>query len=97
MGDVKLCAAIGAWIGPQQLCLALVVTGIVGGLMAVMWAVSGGFLKQSLTGAGDLIFGIGKRGLRPHPTLALTNPAARKMPYAPAIAIGTIFSFFALT
>src|SRR4051812_35125806 len=24
MGDVKLCAAIGAWIGPRQLVLALV-------------------------------------------------------------------------
>src|SRR3954452_8858470 len=27
MGDVKLCAAIGGWIGPGQLVLALVVTG----------------------------------------------------------------------
>ena len=25
-GDVKLCAAIGAWVGPQQLILALVLT-----------------------------------------------------------------------
>ncbi len=30
-GDVKLCAAIGAWIGPYQLFLALVMTGLVGG------------------------------------------------------------------
>ena len=27
MGDVKLCAAIGAWIGPGQLITALVVMG----------------------------------------------------------------------
>ena len=32
-GDVKLCAAIGAWIGPNQLFIALVVTGLAGGLM----------------------------------------------------------------
>ena len=32
MGDVKLCAAIGAWIGPAQLLIALVVTGIAGAL-----------------------------------------------------------------
>jgi prepilin peptidase CpaA len=63
--------------------------------MALIWAVCGGFLKESLSGAGDLIFGIGKRGLRPHATLVLANPAARRMPYAPAIALGTIFSFFA--
>ena len=96
MGDVKLCAAIGAWIGPQQLGTALVVMGITGGVMAVLWAACGGYLKESLSGAGDLILGFRKRGLRPHATLVLANPAARKMPYAPAIAIGTIFSFLAV-
>ena len=30
MGDVKLCAAIGAWVGPRQLFVALVLTGIAG-------------------------------------------------------------------
>lgn len=96
MGDLKLCAAIGAWIGPQQLMLALVVMGLAGGVMALAWAIGGGFLKESLSGAGDLVFGLRRRGFRPHATLVLTNPSTRKMPYAPAIAIGTIFSFFAL-
>jgi prepilin peptidase CpaA len=95
MGDVKLCAAIGAWIGPSQLLLALVITGIAGGIMALGWALAGGFLGELFQGTGDLILGFGKRGLRPHPELVLTNPMTRKMPYAPAIAIGTIFSFFA--
>jgi prepilin peptidase CpaA len=96
MGDVKLCAAIGAWIGPRQLGLALVIMALAGGLVALFWAIRGGFLKESLSGAGDLIWGFGKRGLRPHPTLVLGNPRARKMPYAPAIAIGTIVSFFSV-
>jgi prepilin peptidase CpaA len=94
MGDVKLCAAIGAWIGPAQLVTALVITGIAGGVMAVCWAAAGGFLGELFRGTGDLISGFGKRGLRPHPELVLNNPLTRKMPYAPAIAIGTIFSFF---
>ncbi len=34
--------------------------------------------------------------IRPHATLVLANPRTRKMPYAPAIAIGAILSFFAL-
>jgi prepilin peptidase CpaA len=95
MGDVKLCAAIGGWIGPGQLVLALVVMGIAGGVMAFSWALAGGFLKESFSGAGDLLFGFRKRGFRPHETLVLANPQTKKMPYAPAIAIGTIFSFFA--
>ena len=94
MGDVKLYAAIGAWIGPSQLILAMVITAMAGGVMALVWAICGGFLGDLLRGSGDLLFGLRKRGLRPHPELVLANPLARKMPYAPAIAIGTLISFF---
>ncbi len=94
MGDVKLCAAIGAWVGPSQLILALVITGMVGGIMAIVWAMAGGFLGELFTGAGDLVFGWKKRGLRGNPDLTLSSPLARKMPYAPAIAVGTLMSFF---
>lgn len=95
MGDLKLCAAIGAWVGPKQLILALVLTSMAGGVMALCWAAAGGFLGELFQGTGDLLFGFGKRGLRPDPVHTLSNPSARKMPYAPAIAIGTIVSFFA--
>jgi prepilin peptidase CpaA len=94
MGDVKLCAAIGAWIGPSQMFVALVVTGIAGGVMALCWAAAGGFLGDLFKSTGDLVFGMKERGLRPHPELVLDNPLSRKMPYAPAIAIGTLVSFF---
>ena len=94
MGDLKLCAAVGAWIGPAQLMFALVITGIVGGIMALCWAIVGGFFGELMRGTGDLLFGLRKRGLRPHPDLVLNNPLTRKMPYAPAIAIGTLISFF---
>src|SRR5580704_6472513 len=76
-GDVKLAAAIGAWIGPNQLFIALVVTAMAGGLMVLGWAVCGGFIKDMFKGTGDHL--------------------KRKMPYAPAIAVGTLFSFFFIT
>ena len=95
MGDVKLVAAIGAWIGPSQLILSVVMTGIIGGVMAVGWALMGGFLGELFTGTGDLFSGFKNRGLQPHPELVLSNPKTRKMPYAPAIALGTLLSFFA--
>jgi prepilin peptidase CpaA len=94
-GDVKLCAAIGAWIGPAQLFIALVITGMAGGIMVLCWAALGGFLKDLFTGAGDLVFGWKERGMRRDPELVLTHPLKRKIPYAPAIAIGTLISFFA--
>jgi prepilin peptidase CpaA len=96
MGDVKLCAAIGAWIGPKQLFVALVLTGIAGGFMAVVWAIAGGFLGDLFTGTGDLLFNWRKRKEGAENEHTLANPLARKMPYAPAIAIGTLISFFAV-
>jgi len=95
MGDVKLCAAIGAWVGPWQLIIALVVTGLAGGVMAICWAAYSGFLPDLFKGSSELVFGLKRRGMRAHPDLVLSNPRARKMPYAPAIAIGTLLSFFA--
>src|SRR5690349_4870491 len=86
LGDLKLCAAVGAWVGPSQLLIALVMTSLVGGVMAVGWALCGGFLKDVLLGTAGLVFGKRKG-------LTLAHPAARKMPYAPAIALGTILSF----
>lgn len=92
-GDVKLAAAIGAWIGPNQLFFALIVTAMVGGIMALGWAVWGGFLKELLNGASDLTFGFKDKAVREE--MALNNPKKHKLPYAPAIAIGTLLSFFA--
>ena len=93
-GDVKLCAAIGAWIGPSQLFVALLVTGLAGGVMVLGWAALGGFMKELFMGAADILFGWTRRGLHRNPEMTLSNPRKRKMPYAPAIAIGTLFSFF---
>jgi prepilin peptidase CpaA len=53
--------------------------------------VCGGFLGELFQHTGDLAFGSNAdRG-----EAVLSNPRRRKMPYAPAIAIGTLISFFA--
>jgi prepilin peptidase CpaA len=94
-GDVKLCAALGAWIGPNQLFIALVMTGIAGGIIVLCSAAWGGFFKELFTGAGDLVFGWKQRGMHRDADLTLANPLKRRIPYAPAIAMGTLMSFFA--
>ena len=94
-GDVKLMAAIGAWLGVAQIVTAMVLTGLAGGLIALCWAIGGGFIGELLAGSGNLIFGWKRRGLAPDPDLTLSSPRARAMPYAPVIAIGTLISFLA--
>ena len=96
MGDFELYAAIGAWIGPRQLQVALVVTFVAGAVIGILWALCTRSLARSLASTGDLLAGFRRRGIRPHDTIVLENAAMLKIPYAPAIAIGTLFSFFAV-
>jgi prepilin peptidase CpaA len=80
-GDVKLCAAIGAWIGPSQFLIAVVMIALAGGLVILIWAVSRSLLRMV--------------GRRTKEEASLGSLMETKMPYAPAIAIGTLISFFA--
>ena len=55
MGDVKLCAAIGAWIWWQQLLFALVIIGVVGGIMHHP-ALRFTLVSQNTSGGSDACF-----------------------------------------
>lgn len=81
-GDVKLCAAIGAWIGPSQFLISVVFTALAGGLVILIWAMCRGLLLMM--------------GRRTREEASFGRLMETKMPYAPAIAIGTLISFFAL-
>ena len=94
-GDVKLVAAVGAWIGAKQLFVAMVLTGLAGGVMILCWAVYAGFMKDLLVGTVDLVLSWLGRSERPEEDRTIGNPLKRKIPYAPAIAVGTFLSFFA--
>lgn len=99
-GDVKLCAAIGAWVGPWQMTMALILISLAGGVMALSWSIAGGFAGELLHETGSLVLGGRRRIATPaadssSPAEETPTPKKRKMPYAPAIAIGTILSFFA--
>jgi len=80
-GDVKLCTAIGAWIGPSQFLIAVVLTALAGGLVILVWMACRGLMLML--------------GKRKREEASFSGLLASKMPYAPAIAIGTLFSFFA--
>ena len=89
-GDVKLCAAIGAWIGPRQLIYRPGIHRFGGGSDGIGLGGVGRVPEGAFSAHRRLAFGSKERG-----EAVLTNPLRRKMPYAPAIAIGTFISFFA--
>jgi prepilin peptidase CpaA len=94
LGDLKLAAGVGAWIGPSQFFLAFVVTGMVGGVMAVVYAIWHKSLGSSVDRAGDVMAYLAKGELRRLRERSPGNSKELSIPYAPAIAIGTLFSFF---
>ena len=94
-GDVKLCAAIGAWIGPMQMFWALFYTSLAGGVMVLCWIAYRKVLRVLFLKAGDQIFHRKRNELNRKPEASLADLLKRKMPYEPAIAVGTLMSFFA--
>ncbi|MGD0894329.1 MAG: prepilin peptidase [Terracidiphilus sp.] len=93
-GDVKLCAAIGAWVGPAQMGFAIVFTAMAGGIIILCWAAIA-FVRDwfSRFRKRSSVSPEGAAGQEPEPVLP--GLLKRKMPYAPAIAVGTLLSFFA--
>jgi prepilin peptidase CpaA len=93
-GDVKLAAAIGAWVGPYQMLVALFFTGLAGGVMVLGWIGYLKIIRRLVRAAGKLIFGR-KRERSEQSEASISSLLKRTVPYAPAIAVGTFMSFFA--
>lgn len=94
MGDCKLLAAVGLWVGPDQTLFMLIATALAGGLLALAYVAWRRALLGSVASTVEVMATVVRCGFRPHPTAHLDNPAALKVPYAFAIAAGTIFSFY---
>ena len=91
-GDVKLMAMVGAFIGPGHVLWATLYTLIAGGLLALVWVLvqgTAGRLVRNLSALFQLSFI--SLAQSDKPTLQVSAAAsAGKLPYAMAIAIGTL-------
>jgi prepilin peptidase CpaA len=84
-GDVKLMAAVGAFVGPALVLNAFLGTAVAGGVFAVAVATRRGRLAATIESTGQLVM---------TPMLAKSEieaPArANRFAYAPAIAVGSL-------
>lgn len=95
-GDVKLMAALGSWIGPRHSVAVLLATAIFGGVLAIAYAVYRRRIGSTLKNVGSVLKFHAWAGLQAHPDLNLDNPAALRMPYGLAIALGMLYTFLAM-
>jgi prepilin peptidase CpaA len=93
-GDVKLMLAVGCIAGLSNVGYLLVLTAITGGVMALTLALLRGKLKQTVMNVVALALHHTHEGLRPHPELNVSNTQTLRLPYALAIAGGTILTLY---
>ncbi len=90
-GDVKLMFAIGALHSLASLPSVLIATVLSGGILAVVFCLSGGRLRQSLAQIGGFL-GCLKRGhLQGKVAMSSFERSSLSLPYAVPIAMGCFF------
>jgi prepilin peptidase CpaA len=93
-GDVKLLAAVGAWLGPSQVALVALLTSIAGGVMGVAVALTHGYLTTALSNLRVLLTSWRIAGVRPLPSVTLEGSRGPRLAYAVPIAIGTLVTIW---
>lgn len=93
-GDVKLIMAVGCIAGLPHVGYLLILTALSGGVMAVVLALARGRLQQTIMNVGALASHHSHEGLQPHPDLNIANAATLRLPYALAIAGGSILTLY---
>lgn len=93
-GDVKLLAALGAWLGPQRALWTALYGSIAGGGIALALALGHGYLRSAMTNIGMLLLYWRVGGVRPHPELALDRAGTPRMAFAVPIAAGAALAIW---
>lgn len=90
-GDVKLMAMVGAFLGPHAVVRVVLATFLVGGAMALAVVLRNGSLGRLLANLRTMLLaGFFKLMLKEVPTVDAAAVSAGKLPYAVAIAGGTV-------
>jgi prepilin peptidase CpaA len=90
-GDVKLMAAVSAWAGNTETVNLLAATVFAGGAMAVALMLYRRKTAETVLNAIELMRHHLTSGVRPHPELNVRTSASMRLPFAPAIAVGTLY------
>ncbi len=88
-GDWKLVGALGAFLGPRELILILIVTIFINGIMAVAMIIWKGRIRQSAQNFVRLLASVATFQM-PTRELTLDNPDAVKVPFGVAVAAAMI-------
>jgi len=89
-GDVKLLAALGAWLGPADVVWVALYGALAGGVFAVLVSLAHGYLGRAFANLRLLLTHWRLSGLRPVPGLTLADAPGPRLPYTLPIAAGLV-------
>jgi prepilin peptidase CpaA len=93
-GDVKLVAALGAWLGPAEALWLCAYTAMAGGAIALVAALAHGYLRQALSNIWLLLMHWRVMGVTPLGSITLATSRGPRVAYGVAVlfgAMGTIW------
>jgi len=93
-GDVKLMAALGAWLGPREIVWLAIYSGIAGGVLGLIVAVGHGYVGTALLNVRAMLAYWSVAGLRPVPGLTLETARTPRLAYAIPILAGTMVTLW---
>ncbi|PYR77704.1 MAG: peptidase A24 [Acidobacteria bacterium] len=92
-GDVKLLAALGAWLGPATIFHAALYTAIAGAVLAIIIMVAKQCVRQTLSNINMMLLHWRVAGLTA-PPLTLETSTSPKLAYAVPMLIGTVIALW---
>jgi prepilin peptidase CpaA len=93
-GDIKLLAAIGAFLGPAAAAWVCLFTGIAGGVMGILVALGSGYLPRAFGNLYGLLLFWRVSGVRPAPELMLDTHKGPRLAYAVPVLAGLVASLW---
>ena len=89
-GDVKLLAALGAWLGPGDAAWLAIYASIAGGVMAIGVSLMRGYLTIALRNVWNLLTFWSVVGPRPLPELTLEHGKSPRLAFAVPMFVGMV-------
>jgi prepilin peptidase CpaA len=93
-GDIKLLAALGAWLGPALTMWMAMYTGVAGGVLALIVACTRGYLGQAFANIQSLLTHRSVAAIRAVNAASLADRRGRGLAYAPPIFVGTVVTLW---
>jgi len=93
-GDVKLLAAMGAWLGPREAFWLAIYASLAGGVIGIVVALGSGYLRTAFRNVRTLLTSWALMGPHPVPSITLEDSKGPRVAYAVPMFVGVVVTLW---